>query len=91
MKPMLLQLVTPAKLPLTFNTKPRINKEIDMPLLIFAVLLIALFVLGPFLVIWAVNTLFPALAIAYSLETWFAVIVVGAFFSPNVTVKMKKD
>jgi len=55
------------------------------------VLLIALIVfvlaIGPLATIWAANTLFPALAIAYSFETWFAVIILGAFFRANVSVK----
>jgi len=51
------------------------------------VLVILLLVVGPLLTIWAANTLFPALAIPYSLETWFAVVVLGAFFRANVTVR----
>jgi hypothetical protein len=55
------------------------------------VLLIALIVfvlaIGPLATIWAANTLFPALAIDYSFETWFAVIILGAFFRANVSVK----
>jgi len=37
-------------------------------------------VLLPFLSIWAFNVLFPALLIPYTLETWAATILVGAFF-----------
>lgn len=55
-------------------------------ILIFAVV-IALLIIGPFLVIWSANTLFPALAIPYGLETWCAVILLGAFLRANVTVK----
>jgi urea transporter len=51
------------------------------------VLVILLLVVGPLLTIWAANTLFPALAIPYSMETWFAVVVLGAFFRANVTVR----
>jgi len=50
-------------------------------------LVILLLVVGPLLTIWAANTLFPALAIPYSMETWFAVVVLGAFFRANVTVR----
>jgi len=49
-----------------------------------AVLVIAI---GPLLTIWSANTLFPSLGIPYSIETWFAVIVLGAFFRANVSVK----
>lgn len=45
----------------------------------FAVLLI---VLGPVLIIWSLNTLFPVLAIPYTLETWVAAFFIsGAFGS----------
>ena len=40
--------------------------------LMFAVLLITLVVLGPIATIWALNTLFPALAIPYAWDTWLA-------------------
>jgi hypothetical protein len=52
-----------------------------------AVLLIALVVLGPFIVIWAWNELFGAMhMIDYTFWTWLSVIILGAFFSPNVKV-----
>jgi multidrug efflux pump subunit AcrB len=47
-------------------------------LLLIAVVL-ALIVLGPFATIWAMNTLFPALAIPYNLDTWCAVILLKGF------------
>jgi hypothetical protein len=52
-------------------------------------LVVALLIIGPFLVIWSANTLFPALAIPYALDTWAATILLGAFFRANVTVKRK--
>jgi hypothetical protein len=53
-----------------------------------AVLLIALVILGPFIVIWAFNTLFGSLyMIDYTFWTWLSVIILGAFISPNVKVK----
>lgn len=59
--------------------------------LIKVVLLIALIVflivVGPLLTIWALNTLFPVLAIQYTWQTWLAVIFVGTFLRANVTVK----
>lgn len=61
-----------------------------MSSLIKLVLLIAfvlfMLVIGPILTIWALNTLFPALAIPYSIETWFAVVILGALFKSKVTV-----
>lgn len=56
--------------------------------IILALLGVAVIVLGPILTIWALNTLFPALAIPYTLETWFAVIVLKGFVA--VTVNKNK-
>ena len=43
-------------------------------------LLIAIIALGPFVVIWAMNTLVPVAAIPYGFWQWLAVIVLGLFF-----------
>lgn len=51
------------------------------------ILIIAMIVLGPIITIWALNTLFPVLAIGYSFDTWLAVILVGGFLRANVTLK----
>ena len=48
------------------------------------VLIIAI---GPLATIWSANTLFPSLAIPYTIETWLAVIILGAFFKANVSIK----
>jgi hypothetical protein len=53
----------------------------------FGVLIVALVVLGPLLTIWALNTLFPVLAIPYNFYTWAAVLVMSAFFQTKVSVK----
>jgi hypothetical protein len=51
-------------------------------------LVVFLLLIGPFLVIWSWNILFgTALMIPYNLETWSAVVLLGAFFRANVTVK----
>jgi heme A synthase len=50
-------------------------------------LIVFLIAIGPWLVIWALNTLFPVLAIEFGLATWAAVIVIGTFFRANVSVK----
>jgi len=44
------------------------------------VLLVAVIAVGPLLSIWALNTLFPVLAIPYTLETWAAMALVGGVF-----------
>jgi len=49
----------------------------------FIVFIIAI---GPLATIWAVNTLFPAVAIPYTFETWFAVVVLGAFMRTKVSL-----
>ena len=52
------------------------------------VLIIFLLAIGPFLIVWSWNTLFgAALLIPFNLETWAAVILLGAFLRANVTVK----
>jgi len=56
-------------------------------IVVFAIVLV---LIGPLLTIWAFNTLFPAIAVPYTLSTWFAVIILGAFFRANVSIK-KKD
>lgn len=43
-------------------------------------LLVAVIVAGPLLSIWALNTLFPVLAIPYTFETWAAMALVGGVF-----------
>jgi hypothetical protein len=42
--------------------------------LIFVIVVV---VFGPLLTIWSLNTLFPVLAIPYTLETWFAAVVIA--------------
>jgi len=56
--------------------------------MLLALLILALVILGPLLTIWALNTLFPVLAIPYALDTWFAVIVVAGLF--KTTIEQKK-
>jgi hypothetical protein len=54
---------------------------------------IALIIIGPILVIWSLNTLFPVLMIPYTLETWIATFILSGAFgslvktSINSTVK----
>lgn len=45
------------------------------------VLVIALLIVfGPLLTIWSLNTLFPALNIDYTWQTWASVILLGGAF-----------
>ena len=50
-------------------------------------LIVLLLAIGPWLVIWSLNTLFPVLAIQFTFWTWCAVIVIGTFLRANVSVK----
>jgi hypothetical protein len=52
--------------------------------LAFLVFMVAI---GPLLTIWSANTLFPALAIPYTLETWAAIVILGAFIRAKVSIK----
>ena len=55
--------------------------------ILIVMLVLFLLLIGPFLVIWSWNTLFgAALLIPYALETWCAVVLLGAFLRANVTV-----
>ena len=53
-------------------------------LIAFVVFLV---VIGPIATIWALNTLFPSLAIAYSFDSWVAVVILGAALRANVSIK----
>lgn len=53
--------------------------------IVFLVLfVIALLIIGPILVIWSLNTLFPVLAIPYTLTTWLATIILAGVFKTTV-------
>jgi hypothetical protein len=52
-------------------------------------LVVVIMAIGPWLVIWSLNTLFPLLAIEFTFWTWCAVVVMGTFFRANVTIKRK--
>jgi hypothetical protein len=56
----------------------------DTKMWVMIVVLVVLIIIGPWIVIWAWNILFGAhVAVAYSIETWFAVMVLlGAIHSP---------
>jgi hypothetical protein len=56
--------------------------------LIYLVLIVAIIIVGPLLSIWALNTLFPVLAIPYAFETWLAMLLVGGAFR-NFSVSNK--
>lgn len=53
----------------------------------FIIALLVFVILFPWAVIWAVNTLFPTLAIPFTFWTWLAVLVIGMFIRSDITVK----
>jgi hypothetical protein len=57
-----------------------------MKWIIWLVIIVFLIAIGPIATIWALNTLFPVVAIPYTFETWVAVVIVGALFKTKVTV-----
>lgn len=62
-----------------------------MPFIIIGsvVLMIATLVFGPVLLIWALNTLFPVLAIPLTWATYFAAFVIVWFVRGGVTFTRK--
>ena len=60
--------------------------------LIAIIVIILILIFAPFLTIWSLNTLFPVLAIPYTMETWAAtVIITGVIQSTNLGIKSRKD
>ena len=51
------------------------------------VLIVIIVIVGPLLSIWALNTLFPVLAIPYTLETWAALALIGGLFRSSFSTK----
>jgi hypothetical protein len=52
-------------------------------------IIVAIAVIFPFLFIWAINTLF-GLTIAYTLETWSAMVLMQIFFGTTLSFRGKK-
>ena len=60
-----------------------------LKLVLAIAVVIVIMAIGPWLVIWSLNTLFPVLAIQFTFWTWCAVVIMGTFFRANVSVKRK--
>ena len=60
-----------------------------MTYIIILALVILAVIFGPFITIWSLNTLFPVLAIPYTLETWAAAIALHATIR-GIFVKVNK-
>ena len=63
----------------------------NLGILAIAMLLIVAVILGPWVVIWAWNTLFGVVyAIPYTFWTWLAVLIIGVFIRSDVKVTKKQ-
>ena len=60
-------------------------KETSLAFLII-VIAVLLVIFGPLATIWSLNTLFPVLAIPYTLDTWLAIVVVASLFKQTIKV-----
>jgi hypothetical protein len=56
-------------------------------ILALVLVVLVLIAAGPLLILWSLNTLFPALAIPYTIWTWLATLFLGATVSPTVRIK----
>jgi hypothetical protein len=56
----------------------------------FAVVFLLVIVLMPLATIWSLNTLFPALAIPTTFETWMATVILGGVVGGTTGVSFKK-
>jgi hypothetical protein len=56
-------------------------------LILWLIILAVAVAIGPLLTLWTLNTLFPALAIPYTWETWLAALFLGGLITTNVTNK----
>ncbi len=56
----------------------------------FALVILLLIVFGPFVIIWALNTLFPVLAINYGFWQWLAVVLLNLILRSSVSLR-KED
>lgn len=55
--------------------------------LVWLAVIVLIVIAGPLLGIWALNTLFPVLAIPYSIETWFAVVLLSGLSKTTIGPK----
>ena len=59
-------------------------------ILVMLALVVLLIVLGPIATIWALNTLFPVLAIPYRFDTWASALILGGVVGGTTGVSFKK-
>ena len=54
---------------------------------LWLILVVIVLIVGPLLSIWALNTLFPVLAIPYTIQTWAAMLLFGGMFRGSFSRK----
>jgi hypothetical protein len=59
-------------------------------IILVLVVILVLLVLMPVATIWSLNTLFPALAIPLTLDTWMATVILGGVVGGTSGVSFKK-
>ena len=59
-------------------------------ILLMLALVVLLIVLGPIATIWSLNTLFPALAIPVTFDTWASALILGGVVGGTTGVSFKK-
>lgn len=62
-----------------------------MKAFLLVMIFIAMWILGPLLGLWALNTLFPVLAIPYKLSTWLAMVLLCGLFKANISAKFERS
>ena len=62
------------------------TKDVITILAILAFAVVAL-IFGPLLTLWALNTLFPVLAIPYNFYSWLAVVLINLTLRSSVSFK----
>jgi len=68
--------------------KLKFNYDGDwIAMLLIVLLFLVVIALGPVLVIWSLNTLFPVLAIPFTFYTWLATTILLVFVIPTVRTK----
>lgn len=58
-----------------------------MKFILFAAFILFVITVGPLATIWALNTLFPVLAIPFTFETWCAAVIIGGLFKTSISAK----
>lgn len=60
-----------------------------MKYLIWFIIVLAVAIVMPIATIWSLNTLFPALAIPLTIDTWLATIILGGVVGGSTGVSFK--